>query len=284
MARVVVTGATGFVGRPTVAALTARGAAVHRGPRRDLLDPAGRAALIDEAGAEILVHLAWVTEHGAFWSSPLNAAWEAASRDLFARFYAAGGRRIVATGSCAEYDWSTGAEVLAEDAALAPHTVYGAAKARTGAALADLAAARGGSAAWGRVFFLFGPGEPERRLIPAMIAACARGEPLDCGPAATVRDFWHVKHLGAALAALALSDLTGAINLASGRATRFDEIGRVIERAFGAEGLIRFDARALGPGEPARLVADTTRLAGLGLAPARLEADLAGYCALWRGG
>ena len=281
MARILVTGAGGFAGRHVTAALRARGHEVVPARPHDLLEAAGRAALIAARPAEVLIHLAWVTEHREFWSSPLNAAWEVASADLFERFYAAGGRRIVGIGSCAEYDWRGDAKKLREDAPLAPHTAYGAAKVRTCEALMAAAARHGASAAWGRVFFLYGPGEPAGRLIPLMIRAARTGEPLDCGPAAAERDFWDVRNLGAAIAALATGDIEGPVNLASGEATRFDRIGALIEGALGRTGVIRLGRRPLGPGEPMRLVADATRLhREAGFAdPVTLTRGLAEYCA-----
>lgn len=263
MRRVLVTGAGGFVGRHVVAALAGRAEVVPAtidGRRADLLDPAARAALADGTEADTLIHLAWVTEHGQFWASPLNAAWEAATADLFGRFYAAGGRRIVGTGSCAEYDWSTGAARFHENAALRPHTEYGAAKVRTGERLAGLAGQRQASWAWARIFFSFGAGEPVGRLVPLMLRAVATGEPLEIGPGRTTRDFMPIEALGQAIAALALSDVEGPVNTASGVATRFDDLARMIERLAGVDGVILPDRRALGPAEPEALVADTTRL------------------------
>ena len=160
MESVLVTGADGFVGRHVVAALRLRGVRVLAAPRAatDLLDPAGRRALIEAERPEGLIHLAWVTEHGKFWSSAENVSWREASGDLFDLFFAAGGRRAVGAGSCAEYDWSGETARIREDAPLAPHSIYGKAKAETAEALMTTAARHGGSAAWGRLFFLFGDG------------------------------------------------------------------------------------------------------------------------------
>ena len=80
---VLLTGATGFVGRAVLAELLGRGVPVVAVSRRpgaalpgvtwvaaDLLTPAGRAAV---AGlAPRLIHCAREVEHGAFWTSPAN--------------------------------------------------------------------------------------------------------------------------------------------------------------------------------------------------------------------
>ena len=280
--RVLITGMGGFIGRRVAAALRARGVEAldaRRVGARDLLRAADRRAAVSAARADALVHLAWITARGTFWHSERNDAWEVASADLFERFFAAGGRRAVGVGSCAEYDW-TRAGAFAEDAPLAPRTRYGAAKARAGEALLRAADARGASGAWARVFFPFGDGEPPARLVPSMLRACLERAPLSCGPRDATRDFWDARNVAEALAALALSELSGAINVASGEATSFAALGALIERISGAEGMLRFGARALAAGEPLAIVADATRLReALGFrARVSLEAGLSGYC------
>ena len=281
---ILVTGAEGFIGRHVVAALKGRARVVTPrrnagGGRVDLLDPDAVARLIAAERPAIVIHLAWVTEHGAFWSSPLNAAWERASVALFRLACEHGARRIVGVGSCAEYDWATAPARFAEAMPLKPHSEYGAAKVRTAEGLAEIAASQGVEWAWGRVFFLFGEGEPAARLVPRMLAAVRDGESLDIGPGETERDFWDVRNLGAALAALARSTVTGPVNLASGEATRFDGLAAIVEQLAGTRGLIHPGRRGLGPGEPARLVADATRLREeVGFTdPVALKAGLADY-------
>ncbi len=265
MQRVLVTGAGGYIGRHVTSALEGRAEVLTlhdpgQVERIDLLAPGAASSAINTLRPDILIHLAWVTDHGKFWTSPLNETWEQASIALFKMFFAAGGQRAIGIGTCAEYDWTGATACLSEDAPIAPHTPYGRCKARTAEALLDLAQRDGVSAAWGRVFHTFGLGEPPNRLIPAMIGACHDRQSLDCGPADTARDFWHVRHLGAAIAALALSSTTGAVNLASGRLACFAEIGNLIETAAGTRGCLRFGRRMLGDGEPSLLGADTRRL------------------------
>ena len=262
MTRVLITGMSGFIGCHVAAALQSRGVEVidarHLGAH-DLLRAEDRAKAVSSVRADTLIHLAWVTEHGVFWSSELNRDWEVATVDLVSRFFAGGGHRVISTGSCTEYDWSEGG-VFSEDTPLAPHTLYGSAKARTGEALLRVAEDYGASAAWARVFFLFGKGESPARLIPSMLRACMEGESIACGPHDTVRDFWDVRNLGEALAVLALSDLSGPINVASGKGSSFEGIGKLIQKVTGAGDVIRFGERLLGQGEPSMVVADTTRL------------------------
>ena len=180
--RVLVTGASGFIGRPLVSALSERGLAVVGASRTRPADIGGAAAwietdllagdsqrLVAEARAETLVHLAWVATPGVYADALVNTAWLAASADLAATFIAAGGRRIVGVGSCLEYDVGP----------LGQRTLYGACKNACRLAFERaVAAAPDASLAWARVFFLLGAGDHESRFAPSLVctSSCA-GEP-----------------------------------------------------------------------------------------------------------
>lgn len=252
----------GFVGSRVATSLRAHGAEVldaRRSGPCDLLKENDRVRALGGASADTLLHLAWITKHSNFWHNDLNRQWENATADLVDRFLSGGGQRVISTGTCAEYDWSCGG-TFSENTPIAPHTPYGEAKARTGDAILCAAERYGATAAWARVFFPFGEGEPSARLIPSILRACLREEILSCGPPGTVRDFWDVRNVAEALAVVTLSELHGPINVASGEGSTFEEIGTLARRITGVGDVIRFGNRPLGPGEPSVIVADTTRL------------------------
>ncbi|MBN9507910.1 MAG: NAD-dependent epimerase/dehydratase family protein, partial [Alphaproteobacteria bacterium] len=175
--RVLVTGGGGFLGRQAVAALKMLGAEVvaPRHAELDLLDPAARLRL---PGADVLLHAAWVTRHGAYWTSPENLAWIGATLDLARRFVARGGRRIVFVGTCAEYGWALPGRAWDERRPCRPHTPYGAAKLLAWTALQELAVRRGVEVANARVFWPVGRHEAAERLLPSLIAAALTGRPV----------------------------------------------------------------------------------------------------------
>jgi nucleoside-diphosphate-sugar epimerase len=271
---VLVTGASGLIGRQVLGPLSARGFAVHAATRRplaqdgrgvvwhkaDLLDPVERAALIDTVVPTHLLHLAWVTEHGKFWEHQANTLWLEASKDLVRRFNRSGGRRVVVAGSCAEYDWADpslrrGACVESVTPCV-PSTAYGRAKLDLGKAIRDLS----GSAASGRVFLLFGEGEAPGRLVPSLINNLLKGAPVELGPGDLERDMLDSRTVGAAFAALLASDVEGPVNIGSGRSVTVAEIARIVGTAFGRPDLICVGARPRRSGDPQRLVADIERL------------------------
>lgn len=296
--RVLVTGASGFVGRQVVGPLRARGFAVHGvarsapcsahldpdpGPaagggvryhQADLLDEAAHRALLRDIRPAVVLHAAWYVEHGKFWTAPENQTWRDASLALARRFAESGGRRFIGLGTCAEYADrdADDDQPWPETRRIAPATPYGQAKALLAAKLAELPIAT----AWARLFLMFGPGEPPGRLVPSIVSALAERRPAHCASGRPIRDFAATRFLGAALAALTASDVTGPVNIASGEPRSIAEVARFLGAAAGRPDLIRLGALPDRPGEVPAMVADVTRMRReVGFdAPPDVEADL----------
>ena len=231
---------------------------MHAVGRRDvdLLDPDATSRFVEELRPTHLLHFAWYAEPGAFWQSPENERWRAASVQLLDAFAASGGTRAAVAGTCAEYDWS-GSGILSEASTpLVPRTPYGAAK----NALRAAAEAMSISLAWGRIFFLYGPHEDERRLVASVTRALLAGEPARTTHGRQVRDFLHVADVGDAFAALLDSGVEGAVNIGSGERVAVSDIVQRIAALVGRPELVELGARAAPTDEPALLVADVGRL------------------------
>lgn len=278
MTRIVVTGGTGVVGRHAVEALTERGFEVHLLGRSqpanapaiaafhqiDLLDSRAVRAVFAGLGADRLLHLAWVTAHGAYWRAAENLDWVAATLLMARAFVETGGRRMVVAGTCAEYDW-TASELAEGDCRedvtpLRPHTLYGNAKDTCRRLLTAYSAESGLSMAWGRVFLLFDPLEDRRRFVASVIDSLGRGERAACSAGTQVRDFLAACDVGAAFAALVASEVTGAVNIASGAARSLAEVAQAIGTIIGRSDLIGLGDLPMRADDPPRLVADVSRL------------------------
>lgn len=269
--RVVLTGATGFIGREAMAPLRALGADIHvlgRGASPidgatshavDLLD-GDVAGVLASIRPSHLLHFAWYAEPGKFWSAPENLDWVAASLRLVRVFAEVGGRRAVLAGSCAEYDWS---HALLDEATtpLAPATLYGEAKASLFRILQKAAPALGVSFAWGRIFFPYGPFERSERLTGHALDAILTGQPADFSAGLQQRDFQHVEDTAGAFVALLASEVEGAVNIGSGTAVAVRALVEQAAALRDALPLMHFGQRPMQPGEPPLLVAATRRLA-----------------------
>lgn len=272
MSRVLVTGASGFIGAHTLPALLERGHEVHavargegEGPagvswqRADLLAEGAARELIERVRPELLLHLAWYATPGSFWSAPENELWVAASLRLLRAFGESGGRRALMAGSCAEYAW--GDRLLDEDTTpLLPATLYGACKHATHVVARASAAQLGVSLAWARIFFLYGPGEPPGKLVSSVARGLLAGEPVPTSSGEQLRDFMHVRDVAEALAAVLDSDVTGALNIASANPVAVRDVVELLGAASGAPELLRIGELAGREGDPAVIAGASRRL------------------------
>jgi nucleoside-diphosphate-sugar epimerase len=268
--RLVITGASGFVGRDAIMPLLARDAEVHllcRSPQTIAGTTAYRLNLLSDDPAPLLaeirpthlMHLAWYAEPGKFWNAPENLDWVAASLRLVRAFTAAGGHRALVAGTCAEYDWSQ--PVLSErNTPLNPATLYGEAKASLFRVLEKAAPTLRLSFAWGRIFHPYGPFESSARLMGSVLDAVLSGRCVALSEGLQERDFMHVSDVAAALVDLLASDVEGAVNIGSGEAVAVRALVEKVAAMRHSTHLMRFGARPMQTGEPPRLVADTNRL------------------------
>ena len=251
-ARVLVTGANGFIGRHVINAYLNSGtkAEIHavRSPYGhlvsqssnkciwhtvDLLDSDAVNSLLFAIKPTHIIHAAWITTHGVYWTSEENKRWLEASIGLLDAFIRFGGRRFVQLGTCAEYDWSEG-KLIEGITPEKPITYYGQCKLAFHQALLERIKQNMISAANGRVFFAYGPYENPSRLVPAVCRALIEEKRavFDCG--SLWRDYMHVADLATAIVCLAASNLNGAVNLGTGEpirlSTMLEQLGKISER------------------------------------------------------
>lgn len=170
-----------------------------------------------------MIDLAWYCGaklHG----SPVNLDWVAATLNLAKTFAENGGKVFLGAGSMSEYDFSRG--YFDEfDTPLTNKSLYGRAKASTFNVLDGyFATVDGFDFKWARIFNLFGENEKPSRLMPSVIRSILTGQPVNVSACTKFQDYSYVKDTVAAITKFFFSDVTGPVNICSGKAVKLRDI------------------------------------------------------------
>jgi len=231
MQRILITGATGFIGRACLKALEQVDIEVHAIYRNkpiitnshvcwhhcDILNPKDVSVIINKVKPDYLLHLAWIVDHNIYWTSDKNIDYQYATINLYKEFSSQGGKKALFIGTCAEYDRSY--SICDENnTPLNPNTLYGICKKQTHELLKQLKIQDTNLAdfTWVRLFNIFGPHEHEDRLIPYIFLSYLKGKPPVLQSPQSIRDYIHVQNLADLLVALLLKHSVSVINAGSG--------------------------------------------------------------------
>jgi nucleoside-diphosphate-sugar epimerase len=272
-----VTGAAGWVGSWVVRELVARGERVCALARPgaelarleevreqirllecDLADEAGLREAIAAADADVCFHLAWYAVPGEYLSSRQNLACLDWSLRLVELLEAAGCKRFVGAGTCFEYDLAPG--YLAESNPTGPSTLYGAAKLSFALLASRLLAQSPMEFIWARLFYLYGPGEDSRRLVPSVIRGLLSGVAVPLTRGDQVRDYVHVRDAARALVHLAVAGGAGVVNVGSGSPVTVAHVAHLLATMLRRPELIHLGALARSASDPPFVCANVDKL------------------------
>jgi dTDP-6-deoxy-L-talose 4-dehydrogenase (NAD+) len=231
--KVLVTGATGFVGRHLVAALLERGCEIRAVARN--AETARSMPWIDDVefvsadihaadlnvvalteGIDALVHLAWpgLPNYRALFHFEHNLM---ADYRFIKSAVEAGVQQVLVAGTCFEYGMQSGP--LSESTEPRPSNPYGLAKHTLHLFLQNLQQERPFTLQWARLFYLHGAGQNPNSLLAALDRAIDSGEPtFNMSAGEQLRDFLAIETAASHLAAiLHQRDFAGVVNCASGQ-------------------------------------------------------------------
>lgn len=211
-ARVLITGAAGFVGRHLTAHLTACGdevVGVDRFPFEgsdlpgvDITDAAAVTGLLADLRPNAIYHLAGWADVGGSWKAPVEAfrANAEGTLNVLSAAVETGVERVLAVSSADVYGKVEPAELpLTEDSPLRPASPYAASKVAADYLGLQAWLGRGLPVLRVRAFNHLGPGQTDKFVAPAIASRIARAErdgndaPLPIGDLSARRDFTDVR-------------------------------------------------------------------------------------------
>ena len=209
---------------------------------------------------DYLINLAWITGPG-YLDSFDNARFVQKGIEMYDAFYKYGGKRAVYVGTEQEYRRIDAP--LKETDVIEPVSFYAECKADLGKILVQSSRISGKGFVWGRLFFIYGTGEKQKRLMPSVINGLLENDEVICSYENYVRDYIHVEDVASAIVTCLFSDYTGYVNIGGGSDTTIGEIVKIAKHIIGGTGTVKFRTHE-ECGQPMHIQADISLLKSLG--------------------
>ncbi|MFT6765298.1 MAG: UDP-glucuronate decarboxylase [Alteromonas naphthalenivorans] len=250
--KIIITGANGFIGRHLIPFFEQEyqlygfylehNTTIEKFPyinwiKVNLKDFMATSHAIKEISPDGLIHLAWNIQDPNYQTSIENFEWVAASLNIIKAFGENKGKRLLIAGSCIEYDW--GRTNFSEKCShLNWQLPYANAKNSLHKMTQCLSSLYSFSYVWTRIFYLYGPHQPSRCLIPSIINNLSQDKKIQCNDSSQFLDYLHVHDVAQGIYKAFISDHNGPINICSSQGTKVKDIALALAEKLNKKTLI----------------------------------------------
>lgn len=193
--------------------------------KRDINNSLEIKNLFEEIKPQYLIHLAWDTNKG-YLESDDNFDLLASSINMLKYFRENGGKKALFTGTCFEYKFKD--SPIKEEDELKPNTIYAKCKNYLREISEIYCQKYNMEFCWGRIFYTYGANEHPNRLFPHIINSLNNGKKVSINHSQLKRDYIFAGDIAKAISLIIDSNINGAVNLCSGKATTLENIARTI--------------------------------------------------------
>ena len=244
--RVVVLGAKGFLGAPIANTLKKNGYELTTlsqseqfqvpgiSYKADLFDLTSLQIALKHSRPEIVISTAWVTEHGKFWTSELNAHYKNATLEFAKLSFELGAEAFIGVGTMSEYGNNPG-RCDARETPLVATDVYSKAKIETGLELLEIGKSFGKKTNWLRVFQAFGPNEKPERFIPGLVSTLKNGKSFPIRTPDFEMDWTHTSDIASAVSFSISNELDHFVDVGTGYGTTVRNLSEMICEELGLD-------------------------------------------------
>lgn len=243
--KILLTGASGFIGSALLPALVSRGHAISLLSR----NYSNAVGIADEIVCDIscwpeavsgrhfdlCIHLAWIATPGIYLSSRANDLFAEMTPRLADILFEAGLPHFFGLGTCLEYAPNPSASCIPGITTIAPETAYGMAKERARAGIAKSADLHKKGYTWARLFYPYGPGEHPARIPSLFLRTLSQAQSIELKSPHSVKDWIHVHDVISAILRVAENaQPLQEINLGSGIGTEIQILAKMAAGVVGA--------------------------------------------------
>lgn len=266
--KVLLTGVTGLIGKEIIAPLKEMGYEIsaltidENNPdngvnwiKCNLFDEESVKKAFETVKPTHLMNFAWATT-GDYLSSDINLEFVKAGVNLLKYFKQNGGKRAVYVGTCFEYKFKD--EPLKEYDAVNPQTLYATSKNALREIAESFCKINQISFGYGRIFYVYGHGENEKRLTAHLIKTLQEDKEVTINCGRLVKDYMYTKDIAGGFAAFLDSNVEGIVNMATGKGISLRDYSTYIAKRLGKEKYLIIKEEETN--QPERIVGDNTRL------------------------